>query len=420
MDNTDKSGYLEADKTGRLILPQKLTSHYSIKPGSRIYFTENQGHLQLQFPARLAKLYIEPTSLCNLGCRTCIRNVWKEPMGNMPEAVFDRIIEGLKAFLPPPTVFFGGFGEPLFHPDIIKMINQVKMLGIKVELITNGTLLTPDMSRELVKVGLDMLWVSLDGATPESYADIRLGAALPQVLDNLSHLQDIIGDHEDCGQFTPEPATQLGIVFVAMKRNINDLPAVLDIGQRFGAKRFIVTNVLPYTKEMIDEVLYYRSINDYGYRNLSLPEIDVNEITYSPIYQTIRKISGSWAGISSQYVRDRCPFVASGAGAISWDGNLSPCLPLMHDHTSYLGYLQHQERFSRRWAIGNVIEQRLPDLWNTPEHLAFRERVQFFTFSPCTTCGTCELIEKNEEDCCGNTFPTCGGCLWAQGVIQCP
>jgi hypothetical protein len=30
------------------------------------------------------------------------------------------------------------------------------------------------------------------------------------------------------------------------------------------------------------------------------------------------------------------------------------------------------------------------------------------------------LLESNEEDCYGNTFPVCGGCLWAQGVIQCP
>jgi hypothetical protein len=32
----------------------------------------------------------------------------------------------------------------------------------------------------------------------------------------------------------------------------------------------------------------------------------------------------------------------------------------------------------------------------------------------------CNLSETNEEACFGNPFPTCGGCLWAQGVIQCP
>jgi len=419
MVNTNKSGYIEADKTGHLVLPEELKSRYGIKSGSRLFVTENQGNIQIRFPSRLAKLYIEPTSLCNLGCRTCIRNSWKEPMGNMSVAVFERIIEGLKAFSPPPTVFFGGFGEPLFHPNIIKMVAQVKELGVEVELITNGTLLTRDMSRDLVRVGLDGLWVSLDGATSKSYADIRLGAALPQVLENLSLFRaEDTYDHE-CG-VPPNPKITLGIVFVAMKRNIADLPAVLDIGERFGAERFLVTNVLPYTREMISEVLYYHSIDNYGYKILRLPGMDVDEITYTPIYQAIRKKYGTWAGMNSENTRDRCPFVESGAGAISWDGNLSPCLPLLHSHTSYLGYLRYDERFSRRWSIGNVIEHNLPDLWNAPEHIAFRERVQAFDFTPCTTCGSCELIEKNEEDCFGNTFPTCGGCLWAQGVIQCP
>ena len=35
-----------------------------------------------------AKIYIEPTSRCNLTCLTCIRNVWDEPMGRMTESTF--------------------------------------------------------------------------------------------------------------------------------------------------------------------------------------------------------------------------------------------------------------------------------------------------------------------------------------------
>ncbi len=34
--------------------------------------------------------------------------------------------------------------------------------------------------------------------------------------------------------------------------------------------------------------------------------------------------------------------------------------------------------------------------------------------------GKTKGVLLNEEDCFGNTFPTCGGCLWAQGVIRCP
>jgi len=422
--NSCKLDYLEVDEAGRLVLPPELACRYGIKPGVRVRVNAGKNGLSInRSPHSLAKLYIEPTNQCNLDCRTCMRNTWDEPQGMMSDEVFSKVMAGLRTFSSKPAVFFGGLGEPLFHPHIVEMVAQAKALGSPVELITNGTLLGKDLSQALVKAGLDTLWVSLDGATPESYADIRLGATLPQVLENLANFRDTIyaqGGIGGCCGFVPSSRIQLGIVFVAMKRNIADLPAVIDIGLRFGAERFLVTNVLPYTREMVDEALYYRALNKSDYRHISLPRMDLDETTYVPIYQAFRNVHFLWASIDSENVRYRCPFIESGAGAISWDGNLSPCLPLLHTHVSYLDYLQCGERFSRRWTIGNITEHTLSDLWNTPEHLAFRERVLSFDFSPCTTCGCCDLAAKNEEDCLGNEFPTCGGCLWTQGVIQCP
>jgi DNA-binding transcriptional ArsR family regulator len=94
-----------------------------------------------------------------------------------------------------------------------------------------------------------------------------------------------------------------------------------------------------------------------------------------------------------------------------------PCPPLLHNHTSYL---RNRKRLSQRHLIGNIAERALLDLWNDSDYAAYRERVQGFAFPPCSFCGGCEMLEANQEDCLGNGFPACGGCLWAQGVIQCP
>jgi hypothetical protein len=67
-----------------------------------------------------------------------------------------------------------------------------------------------------------------------------------------------------------------------------------------------------------------------------------------------------------------------------------------------------------------VMEQPVGDIWSKPEYLALRGRLQAFDFSPCTLCGGCDYFESNEEDCIGSPFPACGGCLWAQGIVQCP
>ncbi len=407
------------DEEGRVVLPPEVAAHYGLRPGAQLRIEDGGRGLRLRPPVtHLAKVYVEATNRCNLDCRTCIRNAWAEPLGQMDPATFSCVIEGLRSFSPLPTVFFGGFGEPLAHPNIVEMVAQAKALGGRVELITNGTLLTYDMSRALIAAGLDLLWVSLDGATPESYADVRLGAALPEVVANVKAFRNARAPNPDRHRAAP----RIGIAFVLMKRNIADLPAVLRLGERLGATRFLVSNLLAYSKEMCQEVLYPHVLSDLIYSpsmyRLELPKMDVSSITREALYDVMRGgLSTSLAGGDLTYATDRCPFIEQGVTAIAWDGVLSPCLSLLHSHVSYL---QDQERVSRRYVIGQVTERGLRDLWNAPEYVVFRERVQAFEFSPCTTCGGCNLSETNEEDCFGNLFPTCGGCLWAQGLIQCP
>jgi len=343
----------------------------------------------------------------------------------MTGTVFDRVMDGLTAFSPRPTVFFGGFGEPLCHPKILEMVRTAKALGAPVQLITNGTRLTPDLSRELIAAEIDVLWVSIDGASPDSYANVRLGAMLPQVLENvagfrdaLHYLQSVVSD---CGPL-PSFKTHLGIAFVAMKSNIADLPEVLNLARTLRAKHFLITNVVPHTQEMQGQILYDLTLQEdlctEPALGLSIPRMDMTETTRDPLYTSLQygRIT-SWAGSKLPRANGRCPFIGNGAAAIGWDGGFSPCLPLLHSHFSFV---LDRKRFSRRWIIGNVAERSLFDLWNAPEHVAFRQRVQTFDFAPCTSCGGCEMADANEEDCLGNGFPTCGGCLWAQGLIQCP
>ncbi len=107
-------------------------------------------------------------------------------------------------------------------------------------MITNGTLLTKSLSKRLIDAGLDMLWVSLDGATPESYGDVRLGALLPEVLANIRAFRNSCWTapsplSTSAYQIKPE----IGIVFVAMKRNIHELPQLLTLATELGAARVV-------------------------------------------------------------------------------------------------------------------------------------------------------------------------------------
>ena len=107
----------------RLVLPAEVAARYGLRPGETAALTTETGGLTVRRAASsLAKLYIEPTSLCNLDCRTCVRNSWDEPQGMMSAAVFDRIIDGLASFQPAPSVFFGGLFQETHHQADIRAV----------------------------------------------------------------------------------------------------------------------------------------------------------------------------------------------------------------------------------------------------------------------------------------------------------
>lgn len=413
------TAWAEIDEDGRLVLPPEVMQNYGLQPGARVRLDEGGNFVRMHRPVtHLTKIYIEPTVACNLDCITCFRHGWDQPMGRMSEETFEHIFRGLQQLDPIPDVYFGGIGEPLFHPKTIEWVARVKALGVKVELITNGTILNEKNARKLVDARLDLLWVSLDGASPESYADVRMGAELPMVLENLKRLFKM----RKGGHF---PKPEIGVAFVAMRRNIQDLPKIIKMGHTFGARYYSVSNVQPTVAELQKEGLYSRSMRNIAYMpspvlpKLSLPKIDFNAETQAALAEAFNSgCNVSFAGNNWGGANDVCNFVESGTMSIAWNGDVSPCWPLMHTHMSYL---HNKPRLSKKHIIGSVTEGSLSDLWLSPDYVAYRERLHNFVFAPCTFCGGCDLSEENVEDCLGNTeFPVCGGCLWAQGIIQCP
>jgi MoaA/NifB/PqqE/SkfB family radical SAM enzyme len=408
---------VQLDDQGHLILPPELLARYGLVPGAQVRLSEGDaGFVFSRSTENLARVYIEPTNICNLDCATCMRNAWNEPLGKMSAETFERVIKSIGQLTHKPSISFGGFGEPLTHPQILAMVAAAKQVGESVELITNGILLTPEVCEKFIELGLDRLWVSLDGATPQSYADVRLGDALPQVLANLEHLRRQLRKVRSA---TP----RLGIAFVAMKRNIKDLPEILTLGKKLGADLFSISNVLPHTPEMRDEALYVGphdgdiAVTEWS-PLLSLPRMELNEWTRDSLIEALRRASTfSVARQQLNQGANTCPFVEKGSISIRWDGNVAPCLALLHDNENYLDF---RKRTTLAFSFGNIREQSLGEIWDSPAYRALRERLLSFDFAYCTSCNGCDLADSNVEDCYDTAAPTCGACLWAQGLIQCP
>lgn len=417
MSDATRSVTFRVDPEGRLLGDPGDVRRLGLAPGESFRIETGQPLWVARRPAGdLAKIYVEPTNRCNLKCRTCVRNEWNIPSGFMPRAVFDAVVACLDRFPTPPTVFFGGFGEPLAHPEILSLIERARSAGAAVELITNGILLSDEVCRAFVSLGLQRLWVSLDGATAEGYQDVRLGDELPLILANLRAFRRL-------RDAAPGLAPRLGIAFVAMRRNIAQLHDVVRLGRELGMDRLLVTNVVAYSEDLRDEVLYDEGLSpgdgDCPERPaILLPRLESSESVRRAL---ARVVEDGPADVrlrhSASRARNFCPFVEGGSTAVRWDGAVSACLPLLHEHDSWLG---RRKRHSHPWSVGNVRQQSLHDLWHDPAYIEVRRRVQAFSFSPCSSCNTCEMADDNRQDCSGSPHPACGGCLWAQGLIQCP
>jgi MoaA/NifB/PqqE/SkfB family radical SAM enzyme len=409
------------DEHGNLVLPPGQVQRLGLVPGDEVRLEpDGVGLRLLPSTSTLKRVYLEITNQCNLTCSTCMRNVWAADGGRLAPETFERLLTDLEAFPERPELFFGGYGEPLSHPACLEMLAHARERGFRVSLITNGILLTEAVTQKLIDLGLERLWVSLDGASPEAYRDVRLGDALPLVIANLTRLQT-----QKLQAFGPSPwagTPKLGIAFVAMKRNIQELGEVIRLGTRLGAVEFSISNVLAHSPELRAENLYLRALN-------LVPGQTIRPLVHLPLMDMDPQTARVWTDLLKELPRleltgsllnqntDRCPFVERGSLAIRWDGKVSPCLPLLYTHTHFL---DDRERTSREYFVGDLRETDLLSLWNDSTYRALRKRLQDFDFSPCAFCNSCELASENLEDCFGNVQPTCGGCLWARGLIRCP
>lgn len=124
---------------------------------------------------------IFPIYACNFKCEYCHFSIppkdrcFVTDRNIMPWDLFRKCIDEMSAFPEKVKVLrFVGMGEPLLHPDIAQMIKYAKQSEVaeRVEIITNGSLLTKDLSDELIASGLDRMVISLQGINAKKYNEV--------------------------------------------------------------------------------------------------------------------------------------------------------------------------------------------------------------------------------------------------------
>ena len=349
------------------------------------------------------RIIIESTNRCNLDCTVCLRQSWNEDLGSMSKQVFSKLVADLRELPSPPDVIFGGYGEPLSHTKILDMIRRLTDIGCRTALITNGTLLTTDKARSLREAGLGKLWISADSIHQQALVSAFEGLHS----STLTHLKDILRSRNGkLEEMNP------GLVMVLTAENQTEILDDVDQARKLGIRSFFITNLEAYTPAQVGALPYtLRQLRQPGsWRNASDGLIGkIKEITANDPEISID-------GVLTHH-RDRCPFAERGDLVLRWDGEVSPCVPLLYDHTIHLGSWEHKQYSC---SLGNLLFRSVKEIWIDAAITDLRERLLEKEFSPCLSCRDCWFSDNNRQDCQGFEHPTCGGCLWAEGLIDCP
>jgi len=139
-------------------------------------------------------IYVEPSGYCNLKCVFCphgIKGTTVLKKDLMSVKLFKKLVDDLSMFPDRIKLLrFSGTGEPLMNKNIVKMLQyaQEQNVAKRIELITNGILLTTDLIKNLPSL-LDRIIISIGGLCPEDYQRIS-GTKIDfqNLLENLSNL----------------------------------------------------------------------------------------------------------------------------------------------------------------------------------------------------------------------------------------
>lgn len=114
-------------------------------------------------------IYIVINSICNLHCKTCdvgqknkdtqfYKNML--PGKDLDLTTLKNLIDEVKGFKPTIAVTST---EPLLYKDLLEFSKYVKDAHLPLQITTNGYLLK-DFAKDFVEIGVDSIWVSIDGS----------------------------------------------------------------------------------------------------------------------------------------------------------------------------------------------------------------------------------------------------------------
>jgi len=319
-------------------------------------------------------LHIETTTRCNAACITCVKAYVSYEAEDLRPEVFERIERDLLPAM--HYVNLTGLGEPLLGRGFDRFFDEAVRQGTRVQLVTNATALSMARLERFARRPTDLA-ASIDGATRDTFESIRRGSRFDGVIETLRLYKKMRDVYLEAG-------SKLWINFVALRRNIEELPALVDLAAELGAELIVVIDFATGAAPP-----------DVAAEHLSrYPEL-ANRM-FDEAAECARR-HGIVLQLPPKYPPAAAPGEAASADRIRAMNRL---LPERHRFpqrcpdpwmAAYItaGGLVYPCCGSRR-AMGDLNRQAFAEIWNGPRYRRFRRRIR--SFLPPLECRRCTLF----------------------------
>jgi len=313
---------------------------------------------------------IEPVGECNLRCRMCPVRYREVTNAFMAWDAYARVVDQLPELT---ELHLQGLGEPLLHPRFFDMVEYAVARGVTVSVNTNLTLLTPAKAERAATCGLSAIYVSVDGATPETYERIRVDARFAMLERNAERLLAALARHRS--------PTRVQITAVAMRDNLEELADLVRLTARWGLDTLSVQHLchdfgestLPVQYAPMREFVADQTLVDMDAarveRAFEAARAAARELGVAlrlPRVKPVRHAPGTPG-------RSRCDWPWRGP-YVAYDGTAMPCCMVATPD---------------RASLGNVVREGVEAVWNGAAYEDFRARLG--SDDPPEICKSCSV-----------------------------
>jgi MoaA/NifB/PqqE/SkfB family radical SAM enzyme len=308
------------------------------------------------------------STVCNLSCHFCPQASGKGLDVRMAEPVYQRVLAEL--YPAAEIVQLSAYGEPMMTPALPEKFADMERFGVKLEMVTNATLMKGDALVARMARIMGLLTVSIDGATAPTYDAVRIGGSFDEVVANVR----TYNRHRHAlpkGQQAP-----LHFNTILMKRTLAELPDFLKLAKDLDAQHVTVMHLVlmePWARgEMLDGSREWKE--------------KTNEVL-ARAAETAKSLQLS--------VNFPPPFVMNGPGEKAAKPDPVRCWFLWQ--RMYVGPAGEVVPccLAGIHKNGDVAQSDFFTEWNGPLYREMRRRVH--SPDPYPPCATCYLVHRNTD-----------------------